>query len=217
VTQFITSRYFINFLPLFFITLYISLDTIEFKFERLKRFLWLGPRPLFLILFILCNLIILPPYYLSEKQDFRGLVNYLNTHIRDGDKIVVGTFTYIPGILHYFKVYPRNRNYEIPYSWKEPKKYFEFKVSLISQDRNFTIYHSNIPYTQYVEDGSRLWILVGKGPVVEEIKKSLPSVLKGYFDGSFANFRRFPSDASMYLFLWDPKSPGEKGIDIPIE
>jgi hypothetical protein len=41
--------------------------------------------------------------------------------------------------------------------------------------------------------------------------------LKGYFDGSFSHFRRFPSDASMYLFLWDPKSSGEKGIDIRIE
>jgi signal transduction histidine kinase len=24
-------------------------------------------------------------------------------------------------------------------------------------------------------------------------------------------------DASIYLFLWDPKSPEEKGIDLPIE
>jgi hypothetical protein len=44
-----------------------------------------------------------------------------------------------------------------------------------------------------------------------------PAVLKGFFDGSFANFDRFPRDASIYLFLWDPKSPKEKGIDMPIE
>jgi hypothetical protein len=50
-----------------------------------------------------------------------------------------------------------------------------------------------------------------------KIKGSSPSVFKGYFDGSFLNFNKFPTDASMYLFLWDPKSPGEKGIDIPIE
>jgi hypothetical protein len=216
VTQFITSRYFINFLPLFFITLYLSLDTIEIKFKRLKRSLWLGLKPSFLILFVLSNLIILYPYYLSEKQDFRGLVNYLNTHIRDGDKIVVGTFTYIPGILHYFKVDPGNRHYVIPYSWKEPGKLFEFKVSLVSQGRNFAIYHSNIPYAQYVEDGFRLWILVGK-ETAKDIKKSFPCVLKGYFDGSFAMFRRFPSDASMQLFLWDPQSPSDKGIEMPIE
>ena len=216
ISQFITSRYFIYFLPLFLITLYLSLEMIELKFERLKRFLGLGPKFLFLVLFILSNLIILFPYYLSEKQDFRGLVNYLNTYIRDGDKIVVGTFTYIPGILHYFKVAPKDRHYTIPYSWKDPGKEFEFKVSLTSQNRNFNIYHSNIPYARYVADGNRLWILVGK-ETAKEIKRNYPYTLKGYFDGSFANFRRFPSDASMYLFLWDPKSPEEKGIDMPIE
>ena len=211
VTQFITSRYFINFLPLFFITLYLSLDAIEFKFERLKRFVRL--RFLFLILFIISNLIILPLYYRAEKQDFRGLVNYLNQELRDGDKIIVGTFTYIPGILHYFKVDPGTRHYVIPWSWKDPGKLFEFKVSLVSQERGFTIYHSNIPYDQYVADGSRLWIVVGK-ETAKEIKKISPCVLKGYFDGSFSNFRRFPSDASMHLFLWDPLSPNEKGIDM---
>ena len=214
-TQFITSRYFINFLPLFFITLYLSLDAIEFKSERLKRFV--RPRLLFLILFIASNLIFLPLYYRAEKQDFRGLVNYLNSQLRDGDKIFVKTFTYIPGILHYFRVDPGKRHYMIPFYWKDPGKEFEFKVSLTSQNRNFDIYHSNIPYGRYVADGSRLWIVIGKGPAAEEAKKSLSCVLKGYFDGSFANFRKFPSDASMYLFLWDPKSPDEKGIDIPIE
>jgi len=215
VTQFITSRYFINFLPLFLITLYLSLDAAELKFETLKRFV--RPRLFFLILFIGSNFIILPFYYQAEKQDFRGLAYYLNGKLRDGDKIIVGTFTYFSGILHYFKVDPGNRYYVIPWSWKVPGKEFEFKVSLISQDRNFTIYHSNIPYGQYVADGSRLWILVGKGPAADEIRKSLPCVLKGYFDGSFAMFRRFPSDASMYLFLWDPRSPEEKGRETPMK
>jgi len=214
VTQFITSRYFINFLPLFFITLYLSLDAIELRFERIRRLL--RPRFFFIILFIASNLIILPLYYRAEKQDFRGLVNFLNSQLRDGDKIIVGTFTYIPGILHYFKVYPQNRHYDIPYSWINPGKEFEFKVSLISQDRGFNIYHSNIPYGQYVADGSRLWIVVGKGGE-GDIQKKLPCALKGYFDGSFAHFRRFPSDASMYLCLYDPLSPNEKGIDMPIE
>ncbi len=214
LTQFITSRYFINFLPLFFITLYLSLDTIEFKFERLKRFV--RPRLLFIILFIASNLIILPLYYRAEKQNFKGLVNYLNSQLQNGDKIFVGTFTYIPGILHYFRVDPENRHYVIPWSWKVPGKEFEFKVSLVSQERKFTIYHSNIPYAQYVADGSRLWIVVGK-ETAKEVNKTFPSVLKGYFDGSFSNFRRFPSDASMYLFLWDPKSPNEKGIVIPMK
>jgi hypothetical protein len=37
------------------------------------------------------------------------------------------------------------------------------------------------------------------------------------FDGSFLNFNRFPTDASMYLFLWDPSTPKEKGINLPFE
>jgi 4-amino-4-deoxy-L-arabinose transferase-like glycosyltransferase len=212
VTQFITSRYFINFLPFFFITLCLSLDAIEFRLGTLKRFI--RPGLLFLILFISSNLIILPFYYKGEKQDFRGLVNYLNYQLQDGDKILVGTFTYIPGILHYFNVDPGNRDYIIPYSWKNPGKVFEFKVSLISQNRDFAIYHSNVPYSQYVADGSRLWIVIGKGIAADEIKKTLPCVLKGYFDGSFAMFRRFPSDASMYLFLWDPRSRDKNGIEM---
>jgi hypothetical protein len=174
------------------------------------------PKLLFLVLFIASNLTILPLYYRAEKQDFRSLVSYLNTHLRDGDSVIVGTFTYIPGILHYFKVYPKGRHYSIPYSWKVPGKEFEFKVSLVSQNRNFAIYHSNIPYAQYVADGSRLWIVVGK-ETAKEIKKNFPCVSKGYFDGSFSLFRRFPSDASMCLFLWDPKSPDEKGMDVPMK
>ncbi len=34
-SHFVTSRYFINFLPLFFITLFLSLDAIETKFNKL--------------------------------------------------------------------------------------------------------------------------------------------------------------------------------------
>ena len=214
VTQFITSRYFINFLPLFFIGLFLSLDTIEVRFAKLRKFLRLNV--LFVTLLIASNLIILPLYYRSEKQDFRGLVNYLNSQLRDGDKVLAKTFTYVPGILHYFNVYPKNRHYQVPFAWVIPGEEFEFKMALVSQGRVFTIYHSNIPYAQYVAGGNRLWIIAGK-EAAQEIKKNFPCVLKGYFDGSFANFRRFPSDASMYLFLWDPKSPGEKGIDMPIE
>ena len=213
-TQFITSRYFINFLPLFFVALFSSLDAIKGKYDKLNKRIRLDL--LFVILFIASNLVMLPVYYRSEKQDFRGLVNYLNIQLRDGDMIFVNTLTYIPGILHYFRVYPQNRHYKIPFSWKKPGKEFEFRASLISQDRGFTILHSNIPYPQYVADAKRLWILTGK-EAAKEIKNNFPCVLKGYFDGSFANFRRFPSDASMYLFLWDPQSRGENGIDMPID
>ncbi|MBP1695985.1 MAG: Oligosaccharyl transferase subunit [Deltaproteobacteria bacterium] len=214
VTQFITSRYFINFFPIFLIVLFLSVDGIELRPGKFRGLLRL--KLLFVILFIASNLVILPLYYRSEKQDFRGLVNYLNSQVRDGDKIVLKTFTYIPGILHYFNVYPKNRHYEAPIVWTKPGKEFELKMSLISEGRLFTIYYSNIPYVRYVADGNRLWIITGK-EAAREIKNSFPCALKGFFDGSFANFRRFPSDASMYLFLWDPKSPGEKGIDMPID
>jgi hypothetical protein len=194
--------------------LFSSLESIKEKFEQFKKLLRLDL--LFVILFIASNLVILPLYYRSEKQDFRGLVNYLNSQLRDGDKIFAKTFTYIPGMLHYFGIYPRNRHYAVPIVWKTPGKEFELKVSLLSQGRVFTVYHSNISYAQYVADGNRLWILTGK-ETAKQIKKNFPCVLKGCFDGRFANFRRFPSDASMYLFLWDPQSPGEKGIDFPAD
>ena len=41
--------------------------------------------------------------------------------------------------------------------------------------------------------------------------------MKANVDASFASFRKFSEDASMYLFLWDIKSLEEKGIEMPIE
>jgi hypothetical protein len=212
INHYFSSRYFINFLPLFFVSIYLSLDSIELKFQRLRRILRL--KLLFIILFIASNMVILPLYYHSEKQDFRGLVAYLEGQLRDGDKVFVRSTAYIPGILHYFNVEPEARYYKIPlYSTDSG---FEYRVSLIGQNKRFTIVYSNSCCAQYTADGSRLWIIVGK-PSVKEIKEKTPCILKGYFDGSFCNFRRFPSDASMFLFLWDPLSPDEKGIDMPIE
>ncbi|NWF92350.1 MAG: hypothetical protein HXY46_05500 [Syntrophaceae bacterium] len=92
----------------------------------------------------------------------------------------------------------------------------EFNKPFIYGNKVYTIYSSNSGFAQYVADGSRVWIVTDKSNA-KKFKESYPVALMGYFDGSFANFRRFPSDASMYLLLWDPKSPGEKGIDIPIE
>jgi hypothetical protein len=51
----------------------------------------------------------------------------------------------------------------------------------------------------------------------KKMKGNSPAVFKAYFDGSFLNFNRFPTEASLYLFLWDPSSPNERGIDLPIE
>jgi len=212
VTHFVTSRYFINFLPLFFITLYLSLNNIEVKFERFKRFMRL--RLLFVILFIASNFVILPFYYHSEKEDLRSLVIYLKGHLKNGDKIFVETVGYIPGILHYFEQYPEGRHHLIPF-WKVSEG-IEYRKSFLYRNRKFTIYNSQTCCPQYVADGSRLWVVASK-LAAKKIKDNSPCVLKGYFDGSFLNFNRFPTDASMYLFLWDPKSSEEKGIDLPIE
>jgi len=213
VTHFITSRYFIGFLPLFFISLYLSLHSLEIRFERMKRFL--RPRFLFIILFITSNLIILPLYYRSEKQDFRGLTTYLKHYLRDGDIIIVGNFAYIPGILFYLGFHPEERHYFIPYR-KVLEDEIEHRISLKNQNQRITISYSKRFWAQYPSQGYRLWMVVDK-PFSKKIKKNYPVIFKGYFDGSFFNFCRFPWDASFYLFLWDPKSPEERGIELPIE
>jgi 4-amino-4-deoxy-L-arabinose transferase-like glycosyltransferase len=213
ITHFITSRYFISFLPLFFITIYLSLNTLEFRFDRIRKLVHL--KLLFLILFIASNLIILPLYYRSEKQDFRGLVTFLKSQLKEGDKIFVETAGYMPGVLHYFGVHPEGRHYNVKIR-KESDKVVDVRKSFKYQNKTFTLYYSKGCCSEYVADGSRLWIIVGKW-AAKNIQKTSPSVLKGYFDGSFLNFSRFPTDASLCLFLWDPQSPYEKGIDMPIE
>ena len=213
ITHFITSRYFIGFLPLFFITIFLSLHSIEAKFETLKKFMRL--KFLFVILLIASNLVILPLYYRSEKQDYRGLVTYLKGQIQDGDKIIVGNPLYISVMLHYFGVYPEGRHYVIP-AWKVSEKEFEHRVPLIYQNIKFTIAYSKSYWFKYLTDGSRLWIAADKKNA-KIIMGKIPCTLKGYFDGSFLNMNRFPTDASLYLLLWDPKSPNEKGMDMPME
>jgi hypothetical protein len=205
MTHFISSRYFINFLPLFFITIYLSLGVIETKSEALKKI----PRltMLFMILFIVSNLIILPLYYRSEKQNFRGLVAYLNEQIRDGDKIIVANGSDILGLLHYFKVYPTNRHYSIPFR-RVSENEIEHWTTLIGNDKKFVISHSKTHWNQYLQEGTRLWFVVGEIDK-KKLEKYTPFVLKGYFDGSFLNCHKFPDDVSMFLFLWDPKSPHE--------
>ena len=215
ITHFITSRYFINFLPIFIITLYLSLNVIEVKFEKIKRFLRL--RLVFTVLFIASNLMILPLYYQSEKQNYKGLVNYLKNHLQDSDKIFVPQLVLMPGILHYFDVYPEGRHYKVPFM-KDLEKGTEFRMtSFVYQGKMFSIYHSKTCCTQYVDKGNRLWIIAAGKWEAKRVKENSPCVFKGYFDGSFLNFIRFPTDASMYLFLCYPKSTDEKGIEMPIE
>jgi hypothetical protein len=158
---------------------------------------------------------ILPLYYRAEKEDLRGLVNYLKANLREGDKLFDANMAYTCGILHYFGVYPEKRHYEIPY-YKVSGNEIEFRKDFVYQNRQYTIYSARTCCAQYVSDNGRLWIIGGKR-TAKKIKGSSPCVLKGYFDGSFLNFYKFPTDASIYLFVWDPKSPGDKGIDMPIE
>jgi len=213
ITHFITSRYFLSFLPIFLVLLFSSLEGIQEKFKETKRFFRF--ELLFTILLVLSNLIILPLYYRSEKQDFRGLATYLRDHIQDGDKVIVGSIGYIAGLLHYFGVNPQGRHYLFS-SQRVSSEEMEYKNSLIIQDRRFIISYSNTYWVQYALEGSRLWMVVDKETALKV--KELPfCVLKGYFDGSFLNFDRFPTDASMYLFHRDPQSPGEKGIEMPFD
>jgi len=213
INHFITSRYFVNFLPLFFITLYSSIDAIQDRFDKLRKFVRL--RFLFVILLIISNVMILPLYYHAEKEDLRGLVNYLKTNLREGDKLFDSALGYMPGVLFYLGIHPEGRHYTIPF-WKTSTGEVEFRKSFTYQNRIYTIYHSSTCCEQYLAEGSRLWI-IGGTKTAKEIKGNSPLVLKAYFDGSFLNLNKFPTDGSIYLFLWDPRSPGEKAIDMPIE
>jgi hypothetical protein len=170
---------------------------------------------LFVILFLVSNLLTLPLYYRSEKQDFRGLANYLKAQTRDGDKIFVESEYYIPGILHYLGVYPKGRLYSFK-TLKASRGEVEYHVSLIIEGKKLIIFHPKRDWVHPLSEDKRLWILVRKGNA-KELNKNPALIFKGYFDGSFLNFDRFPTDASLYLFLWDPSSPGEKGIDMHIE
>ena len=209
VVHFVTSRYFICFLPLFIIAIYLSLDALGTRFQRIKRL-----KVIFLIFFVASNLVMLPLYYRSEKQDYRGLVTYLKGQLRDGDKIVVGNTVYIGVMLHHFGVYPEGRHYVIP-GWKVSQNEIENRFPLLYGGAKFTIVYSKSHWFKYLEDGSRLWIVADKENA-KMIAQRLPSsTFKGYFDGSFFGLTKFPEDGSIYLFLWDPKSPGEKEPDLP--
>jgi hypothetical protein len=171
---------------------------------------------LFLILFISSNLIILPLYYSSEKQDLRGLVAYLRNHVQDGDKIVVlGGGAHLIGMVHYFGVHPEGRGYLFP-AKRVSEKEIEYRIFLMNKDRKFMISNSITYWFRYLAEQNRLWIIIGKADA-GRFQKDSRFTLKAYFDGSYLHYNKFPTDASMYLFLWDPKSPDEKGIELPID
>jgi uncharacterized membrane protein len=200
IQHFFSSKYVINFLPLFLISIFLSLTVLETKFPKLNRVLRF--KLLFLILFIASNFIILPLYYQSERQDFRGLVSFLEVQLQDGDKIFVKSVAYIPGMLHYFRVHPESRHHNFPVWLENSGKEIVARVTIVGKYKRFTIHYSSSGYGRYLLDEGRLWIVAGK-QAGEEIKKKSPFAFQRVFDGSFSHFRRFPEDASMYLFLWD--------------
>jgi hypothetical protein len=213
VTHFITSKYFVGFLPIFLIFLYLSAHSLEDKLPTARRFFRF--KILFLVLFIASNLTILPLYYRSEKQNFRDLVTFLKTQLHKGDKIIDFERMSLLGLLHYFGAVPEGRHFILD-SMKVTGKEINFRKSFLYRNQKFTIYHSTNCCDQYVNDGSRIWIVTSKWGA-KKIRDEFPCALIGFFDASFSNIDKFPTDASIYLFLWDPKSPGEKGIDMPIE
>lgn len=215
-THFVTSRYFISALPIFLISLFLSIESLEAKLLWSEKTFRL--QSVFLLLFIASNLTILPLYYRSEKQDLRGLVSYLKSHLRKGDNIYVTTPAYIPALLHYFDAPPKGRYHLIDkcYDPKTSKDDPVYMTTFPFREIQINIFAAHHFGSQFLTPGGRLWIIVTK-PYAKLIQKQPPFVLKGYFDGSFLNFNRFPTDASMYLFLWDPSSPEEKGIDLPDE
>jgi hypothetical protein len=213
-SHFVTSRYFINSLPLFFITLFLSLEVLEGRFQKFRKLFRM--KFLFIILLIASNLVILPIYYRSEKQDFRGLVNYLTGHIRAGDKVIVSHKLYIRGLLYYLGIdLSENRDYLLSQR-RVLEDETEYSISLFYKGNKFTISHSKTFWNRYITNGERVWLVVDN-KTAKEIKKVYPFAVKGYFDGSVLNLVRFPTDASMYLLLLDPEAPGEKGINMSIE
>jgi uncharacterized membrane protein len=213
-SHFVTSRYFINSMPLFLITLFLSLEALEEKFQIFRRLFRL--KSLFIILLIASNLVILPIYYCSEKQNFRGLANYLTGHIRAGDKVIVSPKLYIRGLLYYFGIgLSESRDYLLSQR-RVSEDETEYSISLFYRGNKFTVSHSKTYWNRYIAEGNRVWLVVDK-KTAKEINKIYPLALKGYFDGSVLNLVRFPTDVSMYLLLWDPEAPREKEINMPIE
>jgi len=173
---------------------------------------------LFTLFFILSNLIFLPFYYRSEKQDFRGLARYLKTNLQPGDVLFDATINMgrMPGLFHYLGVLPENRSYRHSYRVL-PDGTREFRISFMYQGSVYTLYHSRFCCDEFLQQGKRVWMIVGDKGLARNLQKDYPCVLKGYFDGSVLNLHRFPTDASMYLFLWEPGAPNDKGIDLLIE
>jgi len=181
--HFLSSRYFVCFLPPFLIGLFLSLRSLEVKWPLHRK--WVSITPLFLLLFLATNLMVLPLYYRAEKQDFRRMVSFLKENLTEGD-VIFDADRMLIGMLHYFRVTPEGRFYYLD-RWKETPDEAAYQKSFIYRGNKYTIYHSNTCCDLYFREGNRLWIVAGSINA-KRFMKSTPSVLKGYFDGSFLNF-----------------------------
>jgi hypothetical protein len=210
--HFVSSKYFICFLPLLFISLLLALDTVEMKFENFSNRIRF--KTLFIIFFISSNLIIFPFYYRFEKQDFRGLANFLKGHVQDGDKISLQGEVYLYGLLHYLGIDPPKGREYLLHHRTNSENVIEYYSILVLNDKKFTISYSNNFWKQTIADDLRTWFIVDKANA-EALQKKYHLSKGGYFDGSFMNLNKFPTDGSIYLFLLDPNSPS-KEMDPPI-
>jgi hypothetical protein len=150
-------------------------------------------------------------------MNLRGLVNYLRAELEEGDKIFDSSagMALMPGLLHYFRTYPSGRHYVYTVNVIS-KDQIEFVKSFTYGDKEFTVFSSRTCCNQYIRDGSRVWFISDK-QLATRLMGNPSFVLKGFFDGSFSNLYKFPADESIYLFLLDPKSPNERGLNLPIE
>jgi uncharacterized membrane protein YcgQ (UPF0703/DUF1980 family) len=170
IAHFIASRYLINVLPIFLISIYVSLDNLELRFEKLGRSLRL--KSLFLLFFIASYLVILPFYYHTQKQDYRGLVLFLKPHFRSGDKIFDGDRMHTLGILHYFGVYPENRHYVARFTEFQGKT-IGLRKEFVYRNEVFTIYYSNTCCNQYIADAT-IYALLLENKVQSKLLRICP-------------------------------------------
>jgi len=175
INHFVSSRYFITFLPFFLIILYLSLEAIELRFGKLMK--WMRLTPLFVILFVLSNLMILPFYYRAEKQDVRGLVTYLKGNLQEGDKIFLEDDPLTTAVLHYLEL-TRNIDINPTRSRRFQKMTFELQTPFVYGNRTFTIYHYRpvVTDTLQTEVGSGSLSAKGRRKSSEKVP---PVFLKG--------------------------------------
>jgi hypothetical protein len=128
-------------------------------------------------------------------------VTYLKNHLREGDKIFIGSIGYIPGILHYFEAYPEDRHHIFGFR-KDPEKDFELRMNFIYKTGFLLFINQELLRSVWLMEAVMDHCWQGFAKEIERITFRP----EAYFDGSFANFGKFPSDESIYLFLWDPLS-----------